>query len=238
MTEAGENKNPVHEFMVNAVQTAWSDTPDGVRRAMLLSTLGTKLKNEFGDYRAHFPKGIKEFLRTWPLVQMVQHPQIREKIALVPAGEQLPDDVTRLFENVGERRGSSEAVSYDQRFWNAFYKPIRSSRHVAFGADGKVQILEDANALPEVAYEITKDDILSPEQTLSVPEKVEATRDRISNWLQKNSLDRSRFLRMPADRTENHRDRLVSLKHAFERISDADRSRISIPLDILLKILS
>jgi hypothetical protein len=238
MPEASEDKNPVHDFIVSAVQSAWNDAPDGARKAMLLSALGTKLKNEFGDYSADFPKGIKEFLRTWPLVQMVQHPVIKEKIGLVPAGEPLPKDVASLFQNAGERQASPPTISYDQDFWNAFYKPIQSTRHVVIGDNGQIQVLNDAASAPEGSYEITKNDIVNPEQAMSMAEKVAATRERINKWLEKNSLDASQFLRKHVVRTTGHQDRLSSLKHAFEKISDSDRSRVLIPLDIILKIVS
>lgn len=238
MLEANQGENPVHDFIVGAVRLAWDDTNDGPHKAMLLSALGTKLKNEFGDYSADFPKGIKEFLRTWPLVQMVQHPEINEKIGLIPAGEPLPKDLASLFQRAGERHASTFPISYDQDFWNAFFKPIQSTRHVVIGENGQLQILDDTPHAQGGAYEITKNDIVAPDQAMPMAEKVAATRERINNWLAKNSLDASQFLRKHVARATGSQDRLISLKHAFEKISDGDRARILIPLDIILKIIS
>ncbi|MEG3143759.1 hypothetical protein U1839_03755 [Sphingomonas sp. RT2P30] len=238
MPEADQGTNPVHDFIVSAVKTAWDDTQDGSHKAMLLSALGTKLKNEFANYSTEFPKGIKEFLRTWPVVQMVQHPEIVEKIGLVPSGELLPDDLASLFQKAGERRSSGSPISYDQDFWNAFFKPIHSTRHVVIGENGQLQILNDVAPAPRGAYEITKNDIVAPDQVMPMSEKVAATRERIDNWLAKNNLGASRFLRKHVARATISHDRIASLKHAFENISDGDRSRITIPLDIILKILS
>ncbi|MFZ4689066.1 MAG: hypothetical protein ACOYLS_07500 [Polymorphobacter sp.] len=238
MSEAIQGENSVHDFIVGAVQSAWDDSQGGPHKAMLLSALGTKLKNEFGDYSADFPKGIKEFLRTWPLVQMVQHPDIKEKIGLIPAGEPLPKDLSSLFPKAGERHSSSMPISYDQDFWNAFFKPIQSTRYVVIGDNQPLQILNDAAEAPPGAYEITKSDILTPDQTMPIAEKVVATGERINKWLEKNSLDASQFFRKQVSRTIFPQDRLTSLKYAFENISDEDRSRVYIPLDIILKIIS
>jgi hypothetical protein len=238
VSEAIQGENPMHEFIVGAVQSAWDDPQGGPHKAMLLSALGTKLKNEFGDYSADFPKGIKEFLRTWPLVQMVQHPNIKEKIGLIPAGKPLPKDLASLFPKAGERHGSSVPISYDQDFWNAFFKPIQSTRYVVLGDNQPLQILNDAAEAPPGAYEITKSDILAPDHTMPIAEKVVATGERINKWLEKNSLDASQFFRRHVARTIFPQDRLTSLKYAFENISDEDRSRIYIPLDIMLKIIS
>lgn len=231
-------ENPVHDFIVRAVRSAWGDTNDGPHKVILLSTLGTKLKNEFGDYSADFPNGIKEFLRTWPLVQMVQHPEISEKIGLIPAGEPLPKDIASLFQKAGETHATNFPISYDQDFWNAFFKPIQSTRHVVIGGNGQFQILDDTAQVPQGAYEITKSDILAPDQSMSMAEKVAGTRNRINDWLAKNSLDSSQFLRKHFTKTVVTQDRLISLKHAFEKVSDEDRARILIPLDIILKIMS
>jgi hypothetical protein len=238
MPDVEPRQNPVHEFIVRAVQSAWNATHDGEHKAMLLSALGSKLKSEFGDYSAEFPKGIKEFLRTWPLVQVVEHPEIKEKIGLVPAGERLPADVTVLFQKAGARHSPTSIISYEQAFWNAFFKPIQSTRYVVLQDNGQVEILDDAAQIPDGSYEITKDDVFTPDPATPMEEKVAATREKIDSWLARNSLDRSQFFRKHATKPASSPARLDSLKHAFEKISDADRSRVLIPLDILLKIIS
>ena len=238
VSEAIQGENPVHGFIVGAVRSTWDDSPGSPNKAMLLSALGTKLKNEFGDYSAEFPKGIKEFLRTWPLVQMVQHPDIKEKIGLIPVGEPLPKDVAGLFPKAGERHSSSMPISYNQDFWNAFFRPIRSTRYVVVGENQPLQILNDAAEAPPGAYEITKSDILPPDQNMPITEKVVATGEQINKWLEKNSLDASIFARNEFTIRMVPQDRLNSLKYVFEKISDEDRSRIFIQLDIILKIVS
>lgn len=228
----------MHDFIVSAVQSAWNETHDGAHKAMLLSALGSRLKREFGDYSAEFPKGIKEFLRTWPLVQVIQHPEIKEKIGLVPAGEPLPADLTTLFQKAGARHPSPSMISYEQEFWNAFFKPIQSTRYVVIEDNGQVQILDDAVQIPKGSYEITKDDLFIPNPAMPMDEKVAATREKIDVWLARNTLDRSQFFRRHPTKSSSSPARLDSLKHAFEKIPDEDRSRILIPLDILLKIIS
>lgn len=238
MSDANQAANPVYDSIVSAVNSAWNDDSENSHKAVLLSSLGKKLKDEFGDYSAHFPKGIKEFLRTWPLVQLVQHPEIKEKIGLIPAGEPLPKDIASLFQKAGERRAPTYPISYDQDFWNAFFKPIRSTRHVVFDEYGRLKVLDDAQCAPSGAYEIEKSDLLPSDQATPVTQKVALTHEQINKWLVKNSLDASQFARKHVTRSAEHQDRLASLKHAFEKISDADKARILIPLDVILKILS
>lgn len=237
MPEPGLDENSIHDFIVNAVQTAWEVPNGGSHKAMLLSALGMKLKMEFGDYSAKFPKGIKEFLRTWPLVQLVQHPEINEKIGLIPAGESLPQDITTLFQNASESNAANIPISYNQDFWNAFFKPIQLTRHVVINENGQLDILNDAANVPQGAYEISKGDIFSSDHAIPTSEKVSGTHDRINSWLAKNSLEASQFLRKHAASKTYSPDSLISLKRAFEKISDGDRARILIPLDIVLKMM-
>lgn len=58
MSDANQAANPVYDSIVSAVNSAWNDDSENSHKAVLLSSLGKKLKDEFGDYSAHFPKGI------------------------------------------------------------------------------------------------------------------------------------------------------------------------------------
>lgn len=238
MPDVSQAEESVHAFIVGSVQTAWDGSDEIQHKAMLLSSLGTKLKNAFGEYGTYFPKGLKEFLRTWPLVQLVQHPEIKEKIGLIPAGEPLPRDVATLFEKAGDKHVSKIPISYNQDFWNAFFKPIGSCRYVIVGENGLLQILDDVADVPDGAYEIAKSDIIAPDHATPTTEKIVATRERIDSWISKNSLEASLFFKKSAPTATNSHDKLIHLKRAFDKISDEDRKRVLIPLDIILKIIS
>lgn len=237
MSEPTAQEKPIYEFMRKFVQSSWDD-PNSYHKAVLLSNLGTKLKNEFGDYNAYFPKGLKDFLRTWPVLQLVQHPNVKEKIGLIPGDATIPENIISLFQGAGEKKPSFNSIIYNQDFWDAFFKPIILNRYVIFEENGRPKILNDVNQPPSGAYQIETSDVVAVDPATPVVERVAATREHLQKWLAKHSLDPEKFLRKNTTKTTELQDRLTHLKQAFEKISDEDRARILIPLDIIFKIMS
>ena len=70
----------IQNFIVALVKERWDET----QKVLLLSDLGFALKKNFGDLKEVMPRGIKEYLREWPIVQKLEYPGISEKILLIP----------------------------------------------------------------------------------------------------------------------------------------------------------
>jgi hypothetical protein len=261
-------REEVREFIAKLVQEHWT----GTGQAKLLSQVGPKIWAAFPDGRFLMPKGLLRFLQGWATVQVIRHPQIPEKIGLVPLGVILPSDTSTLFSEsqmpVGplqpdqstpvnhsgtpqenEKSGVPHR-SYLPDFWRAFHVPIEGRRFVVFPAsnDGRPQIVDlPAGAPPEEKhYEITQADVTSSVGML--PDRVKATAQRIQNWLDRNELQADPFLSVATTKpgslrsltkrsaepfTQDHR-----IAHAFSKLDSSDLARISVPLDIVLKLLA
>ncbi|MBF7015656.1 hypothetical protein QUC32_28700 (plasmid) [Novosphingobium resinovorum] len=233
-----ENENELklaEKLIIDAVEEHWNKN----QRAFLLSTLGSILKRQFGDTSALFPKGLKDFLREWPVVALVQHPDVQEKTGLIPATVPIPDDISALFAKGHPHLSEPNRVSYVQAFWDAFHTPIEAPRFVSIKTGGFFEIVDGKPDANDVNYEITAADIAPTNFQQPMAEKVAATQEKISAWLARHSLDHSTFARKRSPRD----NRIVSsstdmLKQVFSKLSHHDQARISIPLDIVLKLIS
>lgn len=97
--------------------------------------------------------------------------------------------------------------------------------------DGSMQ--HDTGAV----YQIEPQDLTPSMPTSSIADKASATHSVIDTWLEKHSLDPAKFLRartwgrdFPVD------NRLVQLLNVIEGLSPDDLARISLPLDVLVKL--
>ncbi|URK88560.1 hypothetical protein LP421_15990 [Rhizobium sp. RCAM05350] len=108
----------IQKFIVDRVREHWDD----FQRAYLLSNMGYAIKREFAESAVAMPKGLKDFLRQWPIVAEVSYPGIAEKVGLVPLGVELPEDIRVLFKPKDVR--DEKTPVYEDAFWDAFINPI------------------------------------------------------------------------------------------------------------------
>lgn len=234
MSNTNTDRRAIEAFIIKTVESYWNDH----QRAYLLSSLGTLLKREFDDTAIFFPKGVKDFLREWPLVQLVQHPEINEKTGLIPANVPVPKDIPALFIKGKFVSPKELHVSYVQHFWNAFFQPLEKARYVSVAKDGSFDITENEPDSEKQNYEITAADIVPDDPSIPMQDKVSATRDKIKSWLSRNSLDATQFARNISRKGERlPTNNMEMLKQVFSKLSQHDQSRISIPVDIILKLM-
>lgn len=238
MVESTEIESKIKELIEKFVSSHWERN----QSVCYLSTIGLYLNAEIPGCRVAFPMGLREFLRQNPVVQVVEFPGVEQKIGAVPLSVTLPDDVRELF----SRRSQPSVLkrqrpAYVQEFWDAFFRPIEGhSRYVVLEEAGRVTVSDE---LPDeesgVAYEITRQDLTDSLPNEPIASKVEATHSAIDSWLEKQSLEPRVFARSRRQRRDIVvGSRLASLIGAFHGLPDEDLARMSIPLDILIKLNS
>ena len=237
--ESKEIESKIKELIEQLVSSHWEST----QAVCYLSTIGLYLHAEIPRDRVAFPMGLREFLRQNPVVQVVEFPGVEQKIGAVPLSVTLPNDVRELFSRPSQPPVlQRQRPAYVQEFWDAFFRPIEGdSRYVLLDEVGRVTVRDE---LPDEqsgvsAYEITRQDLTDSLPNEPIASKVEATHSAIDSWLEKQSLAPRMFARPRRQRRDIVvGSRLASLIGAFGGLPDEDLSRMSIPLDILIKLNS
>lgn len=245
MDQGVDERSQIRDFIGKLVEEHWSQT----HKAMLLSQLGLQVKRAFPDSPAMLSTGLLNFLTAWPAVQMVHHPHIKEKIGAIPLNVPIPSDISTVFSekqfsSADEPRFGRPSVRYISDFWKAFYTPIVGRRFVKLPTpdDPHVRIIDH----PDGKEEPNSYEILSSDVDISVgplDEKVPATARRIESWLQRHGLSASSFIAdLPAPSYGRHSGALLHAASpigvALARLDALDQSRISIPLDLVVKMLN
>lgn len=224
------------DFIENEVKKNW----DKNGKAILLSTIGTLIRKNVPDSGTVIKGGIKDYLRQRPIVQQIQYPGIAEKIGLIPLGVALPNDLTVLFQKSPINPTERITPVYQTNFWRAFFQSLASRRFVVVESDGGIKIIEDNE--PEqsvVSYEILDSDIVSTPVGSELSDKVQATHEKINAWLARNSLSKEIFIKSSHDLVSiKPEDKIHMLRQVFGGLPIEDQARISIPMDILLKMIS
>ena len=243
MVEKDEIEWKIEKTIEEFVGEHWAST----QSVCYLSSIGIYLNVAVPGSRTVLSKGLREFLRQNPVVQVVQFPGVEQKIGAVPLSVSIPDDIKELFSPHKQSSFPQTRNVYVQHFWDAFIRPIEGiPRYVVVDESEGVTIREAAKAGEGgeggeggEAYEITPQDLTTRLPDGPIADKVNATHAAISNWLEKHSLDPGPFLRPRRQKQDVTDDgRLVRFISAFDEFSHEDLSRISIPLDILVKLNS
>ncbi len=227
----------IREEIEKFVADHWAAT----KSVCYLSSIGIHLNHTVPNSNEVLEKGLKEFLRQNPIVQVLQFPGVEQKVGAVPLSVSLPDDIKRLFSRHGEISAVRNRNLYLDEFWDAFVRPIEDRpRYILIDQAGGISIYEgyrddeDRNA-----YEITSQDLTNTAADESIADKVKATHRAIDRWLYKHSLERCVFLQPPRQKQGVMRgSRLSLLIRAFDGLPQEDLSRIKVPLDILTKLSS
>ncbi|MFG6581308.1 hypothetical protein ACGYK1_18115 [Sulfitobacter sp. 1A13191] len=219
------------------VQQHWDDKGT----AHYLSNLGSRLKKELPESQRVLSDGLADFIRRNPVVKVVQHPRINQKIGAVPLSVAVPEQVEELFAKKASSGANSDGKwgSYDQAFWDAFIKPIDGEvRFVCVDAAG----FEVSDGQPVdgkgKCFEIRVGDQTKELTGVTISERVAATQNAIKSWLEKNSLTQETFAAQKPNVYSRAGDRIDELFNVFGSLPEKDLARISIPLDILFKLNS
>lgn len=237
MTDQDSPEFQTSKLIEEYVQQHW----DEKGTAHYLSNLGSRLKKELPVSQKVITDGLAEFIRRNPVVKVVQHPQIYQKIGAVPLSVSIPDQVEELFAKKASSASNSDGKSgsYEQAFWDAFIKPI----------DGKVRFVCMNEAGFEVSdnqpiegkgkcYEIRAKDQTKELTGAAISERVAATHVAINSWLEKNELTQDLFSAPKQNAYRRVGGRMNELFDVFGVLPEEDLARISIPLDILFKLSS
>ena len=237
MVEKDEIESKIETTIEEFVGDHWENT----QSVCYLSSIGVYLNVTLRDSRAVLSKGLREFLRQHPVVQVVQFPGVEQKIGAVPLSVAMPDDIRELFSRQKKTSFAQNRNVYSQEFWSAFIRPIEALPRYVLVDETKGITIRDGSADGEgcEVYEITPQDLTTRLPDGSIADKVDATHSAIDNWLEKHSLEPSVFLRPRRPKQDVAVDgRLVRFIAAFDGLPHEDLSRIKIPLDILVKLNS
>ncbi|TPN25676.1 hypothetical protein FKO01_26935 [Mesorhizobium sp. B2-3-3] len=231
---------PILTFIKTAVETHWKNASN----PLLLSSLGWSIRQNFENSEKIFENGLKRFLSDHPVAQVVTHPKILQKVGAIPFGVSIPADPSALFgEDNRAKKPPSERKPrvYAQEFWNSFIYEFQDKRFIIIdSASGNWHVSDhDAISGTQKAYEIKRSDILSLPRETPMSVKVPAVHSAIADWLTRNELSRELFENRVSHEISKRVDTVrTTLESAFSRLDSVDLSRISIPLDLVQKMLS
>lgn len=234
--ERTEIETRIKGLVEELVSSHWEST----RSVCYLSAIGPRLNTEIPGWRDALPMGLRDYLRRNPVVHLVEYPGIGEKVGAVPLSVSLPDDVRGLFPQPGETALSrNHRVAFMQEFWDGFIRPIEGhARYVTLDDRGQVTVRDEPpDNESDAAYEITGDDLSDSLPDQPIESKVDATHSAIERWLRKQSLEARLFARPRVQRRQLVvGSRLARLIGALDGLPDEDLARMTIPVDILIKL--
>lgn len=202
----------------------------------LLSEIGTFTRREFPNFHLPSGFGMKEFCKNISTLQMVVHPRVPQKIGLIPATQAVPEDIATLFDAT---KPSTRSPVFVDSFWRAFIDPLKVKRFVCLDVDGGFQVVEsESKPQSGVCHEIMAADISASATDAPISEKARLTAERIETWIGRNGLDSSVFERSRSSFLRERRSggALIAFIDAVGVLSIDDQKRMSIPLDILVKL--
>jgi hypothetical protein len=237
MTAGSNPEAQINLFIEKSVRDYW----DEQKKALLLSYLGSNLRNVFPDSDTVLIKGLRRHLETWPIATIVSHPTQKEKIGLIPLDAKMPSDTSELFPTKDQHtalRPRSDYTLFRQDFWNSFQSPIRTKKFIVVTGDQNFLISE---AIPKEVdasnvHELREEDLVIVPTETPAPEKAKLVRAKLEAWLQRNSLN-PRIFEQQRGTVEPANAPSRGLFDAFATLEPADQARISIPLDIVVKLL-
>ena len=235
--DLSELESRIRKLIEELVASHWETTGS----VCYLSTMGPRLNAEIPGWRNALPMGLREFLRRNHVVQLVEFPGVAEKIGAVPLSVSLADDVRELFPQPIETGVSRNyRIVYVQEFWDAFIRPIEGvSRYVVLDEHGRVTVSDEPpDNENDFAYEITRDDLTADLPDQPIASRVDATRAAIDAWLARQSLEARAFARPRGQRRPVVGTRLARLIDALDGLQEEDLARVSIPMDVLIKLNS
>lgn len=236
--ESTEIESRIKRLIEELVSSHW----ESARSVCYLSEIGPRLNTEIPGWRDALPMGLREYLRGNPVVHLVEYPGIREKVGAVPLSVSLPDDVRGLFPRPGEIALSrNHRIAFMQEFWDGFIRPIEGhARYVILDDGGQVTVRDEPpDNESDAAYEITRDDLSRSLPDQPIASRVDETHAAIDRWLRKQSLEARLFARPRGQRRQLVAgSRLARLIGALDGLPDEDLARMTIPVDILIKLNS
>lgn len=209
------------------------------QRGLLLPQLSAALKTQGFDLREVLAgRRLKAAIEAdaSDLVELVQHPLQHLVWAVVPKGVELPANKAELFPEPKVHPADADRLpSFQPGFWGAFVYPIGEGCRRLVLVDRKPIVFQDVEEeSPDLSdgVEVTRDDLIDTQ--LSGASKAEAVRQKIADWVVRKGFSIETFYvsrpKVESPVSSEWLSKLISLE-------DRDLARISIPLDILKRIM-
>lgn len=226
-------ENSTSGFIETFVQRHWDEQGS----ACYLSNLGLRLKKDLPESQEIIANGLNDYLRRNPIVRVVQHPEIVQKIGAIPLSVSVPDRIEDLFAKKVSPSSDRKRGSYEQAFWDAFIKPIDGEVRFVCLDDTGIEVSDgQASEKKEGCYEITSQDLTKDLAGATISERVAATHEAINTWLSKKALQQEDFSGPKTKFQRRDGGRLNEFFNVFDGLPEEDLARINIPLDILFKL--
>lgn len=221
------------------IESLVRDHWDEFGKALLLSNLGKTLKTNYRTISQYFGASLRRFIETTHVATIVTHPVHSEKIGAIPLGVAAPSNLETLFSESAFGGRPRARPPLKDEFWELFHKTFAKKRYVIVSNDNSFRIDENiALGNNERSFEISGSDCVDI-PSAPLPEKIEATWAKIFLWCDRNKLDVSLFAKERSKRIqENEVSSLPGLADRLSRLDQQDQSRIFIPFDIVIKMLS
>ena len=200
---------------------------------LLLSRLGNQVSSENALLAKAQGGGLGNYVRhrLAERVRVIRHSVNSTITGVVPASmaPETVEEINALLEKT--RRGSSATKHrFHPAFWAAFRKPLNESNRRYISIEEPIRFQEFSeeshpSGFVEVSKNYISDLAMDDDQTLQ----------NVENWLTKNNLQKDIYLidsksKPDPDHPRNFLDRLLF------SLEPEELSRISIPLDIILKL--
>ena len=213
--------------IVDLVQDCWNEH----HKPLLLSRLGNRDRGEIARLVRQYASNLRSYLNNQLAdnVQVVQHSTRRELVGAVPSHAKMGanDDVDSLLEKT-LNESIATAPRYHPAFWAAFRLPLDESNNRYMSTRAPILFQDSPGDRPDGFVQITSKYVAGPDSQYAEVQQM------AEEWLADNKLQPTPYLsgaRPP--RSEQSADLLDRLFHALD---PSDLERITMPLDIVLKL--
>jgi len=228
----------IQDFIRTEVDRHWQET----RTPLLLTTIGIAVRRAHPQAAVAMKEGLKRFLEQWPVVQLIEEPNVPGKIGAIPLGLTPPKDTSEIFKS--SAKPAHPGISLEPTFWRAFHTPLQGRRFVIVSPDRRrfIKVVDSDNGgLPDTnALEILPSDV-APASNEPLADKVSETWRRITNWVERNSLSLSVFRKVSEKEGPGLESRYATsheIAEALTRLDPQEQARIFVPLDLVAKMIA
>jgi hypothetical protein len=227
----GEDKDvALKKDIVEITQQHWEQTS----RVLLLSTLGHTLTQRGYDLRSDLGHRKLE-----PFIQIELNDKITTVVSpydplvrgVIPSGKQV--DLRELFR---KPEAVKQRVNFDRRLWVAFSRPIAADRQrlICFEPDIVVDDVPADTPKPGGWY-LVPEGLIVPPGAMAVTLRNEQLQRGILKWLEDIRVDVAKAKARPAESPLASGNSVLDI--LFTILDSKDLERISVPLDIIEKLL-
>jgi hypothetical protein len=236
MTTPAKDLEELKRHVLELTHQNWEKTG----KALLLASLGQTLGRAGHDLRAEL-RGQKmvPFLQfeLADRVRVLTSPHDRLVLGVVPADAAIGDDVAALFKK--ERKETEEkGVRFDRRVWMAFSRPVAPGCVRALFWEPELRF-EDVpkEASAKITSNVVPEHLIVPVGALPSGERNAALQENIKKWLEEHGVDFEVARAMPVSADQPATYGGSALSALFRALDARDLARISMPLDIVAKLM-